>query len=104
LLKVLIIALLIGIVLSLFGGLAFLFKDSERPESKRTLYALGIRITLAAALLATVFYGFYTGQLLIGANAPWHQRPAADSDDRLEHINEEEQANPDHVDEVPVPR
>jgi hypothetical protein len=110
LLKVLIIALLIGIVLSLFGGLAFLFKDSERPESKRTLYALGIRITLAAALLVTVFYGFYTGQLRMGANAPWHQRPAADSGDRpkhlehLQHINEEEQANPDHVDEVPVPR
>ncbi|MDH3644202.1 MAG: DUF2909 domain-containing protein [Gammaproteobacteria bacterium] len=70
--KVVIIVLLIGVVLSLFSGLTFLFKDSARPDSKRALYALGARITLAAALLITVFYGFYTGQLRIGSNAPWH--------------------------------
>jgi hypothetical protein len=74
LIKVLIIVLLIGVVLSLFGGLGFLFKDSERPDAKRALYALGIRITLAAALLLTVFYGFYTGQLRMGSSAPWHQQ------------------------------
>jgi Protein of unknown function (DUF2909) len=74
LLKVIIVVLLIGVILSLFSGLVFLFKDSERQDSKRTLYALGIRITLAAALLLTVFYGLYTGQLRMGANAPWHER------------------------------
>ena len=76
-LKVIIIVLLVGIVASLFGGLTFLFKDSDRPESKRALYALGIRVTLAAALLLTVFYGFHTGQLRIGSNAPWHQQTTA---------------------------
>jgi len=72
LLKIVIFVLLVGVVLSLFSGLVFLFKDSDRQDSKRTLYALGVRVTLAAALLATVFYGLYTGQLRMGANAPWH--------------------------------
>ena len=72
LLKSLIVVLLIGVVLSLASGLVFLFKDSDKPESRRTLHALGLRITLAAALLATVFYGIYTGQLRMGTNAPWH--------------------------------
>lgn len=76
-LKVIIFVLLIGVVLSLFSGLIFLFKDSDRQDSKRTLYALGIRITLAAALLLTVFYGLYTGQLEMGSNAPWHDRDTA---------------------------
>lgn len=73
-LKIIIVVLLIGVVVSLFSGLIFLFKDSDRQDSKRTLYALGIRITLAAALLLTVFYGLYTGQLRMGSNAPWHDR------------------------------
>lgn len=76
-LKIIIFVLLIGVVLSLFSGLIFLFKDSDRQDSKRTLYALGIRITLAAALLLTVFYGLYTGQLEMGSNAPWHDRQPA---------------------------
>ncbi len=72
-LKVIIVVLLIGVIISLFSGLVFLFKDTERSDSKRTLYALGVRITLASALLITIFYGFYTGELRIGTNAPWHQ-------------------------------
>jgi len=53
-LKALIVFLLIGVVVSLFTGLGFLFKDSDRPDSKRTLYALGIRICFAAALLIAI--------------------------------------------------
>ncbi len=74
LLKVIIVVLLIGVIASLFSGLVFLFKDSDRQDSKRTLYALGVRITFAAALLLTVFYGLYTGQLKLGAHAPWHRQ------------------------------
>ncbi|MBV1907281.1 MAG: DUF2909 domain-containing protein [Pseudomonadales bacterium] len=70
-LKVIIILLLIGVITSLFGGLAFMFKDAQIPDSKRTLYALGIRITLATALMLMIFYGLYTGQLSL--NAPWHK-------------------------------
>ena len=73
-LKIIIVVLFIGIVISLFSGLAFLFKDADRPESRRTLHALGVRITLAAALLASIGYGFYTGELRLGTSAPWHDR------------------------------
>ena len=72
LLKVLIIVLLIGVLISLFSGLFFLFQDTGRNDSKRTLYALGTRVTLATALLLTIFYGLYTGELRMGTNAPWH--------------------------------
>ncbi len=72
-LKIIIVVLLLGVVISLFSGLVFLFKDTDRSDSKRTLYALGVRITLAGALLLTIFYGFYTGQLRMGTNAPWHE-------------------------------
>ncbi len=75
LLKALIIVLLLGVIVSLFSGLVFLFKDTDRTDSKRTWYALGTRIVLAAALLITIFYGFYTGELRIGTNAPWHNAP-----------------------------
>ena len=71
-LKIIIVILLIGVIASLFSGLVFLFQDSDKPESRRTLHALGIRITLAAVLLATIFYGFATGKLQMGSNAPWH--------------------------------
>lgn len=80
LLKSIILVLLVGVVLSLFSGLVFLFKDSDRQDSKRTLYALGVRITLAAALLLTVLYGFLSGQLRMGTNAPWHDRGAVSGD------------------------
>ena len=79
LLKFIIVLLLIGVLISLFSGLVFLFKDTDRTDSKRTWYALGIRITLASALLVTVFYGFYTGQLRMGTNAPWHGHQAEQS-------------------------
>jgi len=90
LLKIIILLLLLGVVLSLFTGLTFLFKDSDRQDSRRTLYALGVRITLAAALLLTVFYGFYTGQLRMGAQAPWHDRqdrPAESAEQLAPRIN-----------------
>jgi len=70
--KALIVFLLICVLVSLFTGLSFLFKDSDRPESKRTLYALGVRIGFAAALLLVIFYGLYTGELEL--SAPWHRR------------------------------
>jgi hypothetical protein len=72
LLKFVIVILLIGVVVSLFSGLLFLFRDAGRQDSRRTLYALGVRVTLAAALLLTVFYGFHTGELRLGTKAPWH--------------------------------
>ncbi len=67
-LKILVVLLFIGLVISLTSSLIFLLKDIESP-SKRGLYALGIRISLAVLLMGTIFYGLYTGKL--GSGAPW---------------------------------
>ena len=71
LLKLLIVVLFIAVVVSLTSGLVFLLKDMNVPDSKRALYALGIRITLAAMLMATIAYGIHTGHLK--STAPWDQ-------------------------------
>lgn len=67
-LKVIIVILFFAVLGSLSSGLFFLLKDMG-STSKRTLYALGIRISLAGLLLAFIFYGLYTGQLV--SSAPW---------------------------------
>lgn len=71
-LKVIIVILLICVILSLMSGLVFLFKDTGKPESRRLWYALGVRITFATLLVLAIGYGFYTGELRMGLNAPWH--------------------------------
>ncbi len=71
-LKILIVVLLIGVIVSLISGLTFLFKDADKPGSRRLLHSLGVRIALAAALLLTIGYGIYSGELRLGTNAPWH--------------------------------
>jgi hypothetical protein len=73
-LKMLILLLMVLMVLSLFNGLYVLFKDNGAPDSRRTLHRLVLRVSLAAALLSTMIYGFYTGKL--GSQAPWN-RPAS---------------------------
>ncbi|MDG1819583.1 MAG: DUF2909 domain-containing protein [Porticoccaceae bacterium] len=72
LLKTIIVLLFIAILISLFGGLNFLVKDLGGDNKKRLLYALGIRITLAGLLIATIIYGAYTGQ--IKSQAPWDRQ------------------------------
>lgn len=74
-LKPLILVLLVAMVASLFSGFYFLFKDQDEPESRRVLFALGIRVSLAATLLLLVFYGLSTGEL--GLGAPWHRPPGS---------------------------
>ncbi len=67
-LKIAIVILFVAVVASLASSLMFLFKDTT-SESKRSLYALGVRVTLAATLLLLIGYGIYTGQLV--STAPW---------------------------------
>ncbi len=96
LLKIIIVILLIGLVVSLGSGLVFLFKDVG--TTRRTLHSLGVRITLAIALMATTLYGYYSGQLQVGA--PWDARKFetnqgiintdAPTNTNLEDINKEE--------------
>ena len=67
-LKLIIFILLLGVIASLSTGFYFLIKD-QGNERKRLLYALGVRISLAALLLGAIIYGIATGQL--GSQAPW---------------------------------
>ena len=71
LLKVIIVFLFIAVVASLSSGLVFLMKDIG-SNRKRTLYALGIRISLAVLLVSTITYGYLTGQLT--SRAPWDKQ------------------------------
>ena len=59
--KLIIIILIVGILLSLASSLFFLFVD--RGGGKRTVYGLGIRVTLAILLIIFVAYGLSTGEL-----------------------------------------
>ena len=60
-LRPLIYAVIILILLSLASSLFFLFKD--QGQGKRSVYSLGVRVSLAAFLLVLVAYGLSTGQL-----------------------------------------
>jgi hypothetical protein len=66
-LKTIIIVLLVGILISLAFGFIFFYKDKGR--SKRVLYALGVRVTLAVIMMLFVIYGLMSGELSL--NAPW---------------------------------
>jgi hypothetical protein len=65
--KPVIVILLLLLLVSLFSGFVFLMKDQGRTQ--RTLRSLGVRVSLAAALLAVIAWGFHTGQLR--SKAPW---------------------------------
>ena len=71
LLKAIIVLLFIAVVASLTSGLYFLMKDVGNNR-KRTLYALGIRVTLATLLVSTIVYGFASGKLK--STAPWDRQ------------------------------
>ena len=67
-LQSIIIVLLAGIIISLVAGFIFFYKDQGR--SKRVMYALGVRVSLAVLLMIIVFYGLGTGQLSL--STPWN--------------------------------
>jgi len=57
--KLVIAALLIAIVISLFSGLLFMMKDSS--SSKRTVRALTVRVALSATLIILLIVGTQLG-------------------------------------------
>lgn len=71
LLKFIIVILFVAVVASLSSGLYFLMKDVGNPR-RRTLYALGVRVTLALLLVSTIVYGFTSGKLK--STAPWDRQ------------------------------
>lgn len=71
LLKAIIVFLFIAILISLSSALVFLMKDVGNSR-RRTLYALGVRVVLAIALVGTIAWGIYSGQL--SSQAPWDKQ------------------------------
>ena len=59
------------IMVSLGSGLYFLIVDQGKPDSKRTVYSLGFRGTLAVILVILVTIGLITGEL--GNTVPWDE-------------------------------
>ncbi len=74
--KIGILVLLLALLISLGSGLVFLFID--RGRTRRTLYSLGTRLVLAAALMILLAYGLWSGQL--GSRAPWDLQRAVSQD------------------------
>lgn len=66
-LKVVIVLLFLALLASLTGGFWFLIKD--QGTTRRTWYALSVRLVLAVVLIGLLIYGLRTGQL--GSHAPW---------------------------------
>jgi|TARA_B100001059_G_scaffold180358_1_gene181121 hypothetical protein len=56
-------------MVSLASGLYFLIVDQGKTDSKRTVYSLGFRVTLAVILVILVTIGLITGEL--GNSVPW---------------------------------
>ena len=90
-LKAAIVLLLLATLVSLFSGLFFLVKDEGRTS--RVVNALTVRVSLTALTVALIAWGFYTGQLV--SHVTWQVS--------LQHIHEDKQANPHHIDKVPIP-
>jgi len=69
-LKFLVVILFIANLVALGSALFALLNDEGREGGKRTAKFLLIRVSLAAALLVVIVYGFYTGEL--GVGVPWY--------------------------------
>jgi len=73
LLKAAIVILVLALVASLGSGFYFLMLDQGDKTKRRTLHSLGVRLTLASALMALIIYGVASGQL--GHRNPWDAGP-----------------------------
>ena len=72
-LKAAIVLLLLALVASLGSGFYFLMIDQGDKDKRRTFHSLGVRLALAASLMAIIIYGVATGQL--GHRNPWDAGP-----------------------------
>ena len=68
-LKVALVVLMLALIASLGSGFYFLMLDQGNKEKRRTFHSLGVRLSIAAALMALIIYGVATGQL--GHSNPW---------------------------------
>jgi len=75
-LKVAIVLLMLALVGSLGSGFYYLMIDQGDKTKRRTLNSLGVRVSLALALMGLIVYGVSTGQL--GHGTPWDRGPASE--------------------------
>lgn len=59
--KILLVVLLCMVLISLFSGLYFMYKD--KGKSKRVVNALTIRIGLSMLIIVIVIVGYFSGML-----------------------------------------
>ena len=59
--KIILLVLLGLVVVSLFSGLYFMYRD--KGKSRRTVIALTIRVALSVTIFAIVIVGFFMGWL-----------------------------------------
>lgn len=57
--KTILLVLLALVVISLFSGLYFMYRD--KGQSRRTVVALTIRVALSVAIFLTVIFGYFAG-------------------------------------------
>ncbi|MFV8818938.1 DUF2909 domain-containing protein [Haliea sp. E17] len=74
-LKVAIVILMLALVASLGSGFYYLMVDQGDKNSRRTFHSLGVRLTLAVALMGLITFGVATGRL--GHSNPWDSGPRA---------------------------
>ena len=72
-LKIAIVVLMLALVASLGSGFYYLMIDQGDKNRRRTFHSLGVRLSLASALLLVIIYGIATGQL--GNRNPWDAGP-----------------------------
>jgi TRAP-type C4-dicarboxylate transport system permease large subunit len=59
--KILLVVLLCMVLISLFSGLYFMYKD--KGKSRRVVNALTIRIGLSMLIIVVVIVGYFSGML-----------------------------------------
>jgi hypothetical protein len=64
---------MVGLVASLGSGFYYLMIDQGDKTKRRTLHSLGVRVSLALALMGLIIYGLASGQL--GNRNPWDAGP-----------------------------
>jgi hypothetical protein len=95
--RIVIVIALIGILFSLGSALFYLMRD--KGTTNRTVNALTVRVGISVALFLFILFSYWmagSSRAAISAAARRHELT-------LQPVDDDIKADPDHVDEVPVP-
>lgn len=71
-LKAAIVLLMLALLASLGSGFYYLMVDQGDSRKRRTFHSLGVRLGIAATLMALIIYSVATGRL--GHLTPWESK------------------------------